>query len=223
MASTQFRQRAPHSPQSTISTVTTASTVSAYASRPRNPPNPSPGKLVRALYDYHSTEPTNLSFQAGTIIRVINELQSGWWDGYINGERGWFPYNFVREVSDDELLEEEQHFFEADESDSTSEDEEPGPTAPMVNGKANLMASQGFAWGAQAERQEPAFSLDTQNGKTSWELPNTKMFLGDWDESRQSDEEETPRSSLDSDNSGDVLMLGPVQQTQNPNAFNVPV
>lgn len=52
---------------------------------------------VVALHDFHSTNETCLSFSAGQIIKVFNRDESGWWDGEIDGERGWFPSNYVDE------------------------------------------------------------------------------------------------------------------------------
>jgi len=51
---------------------------------------------VRALYDCRSYYPTALSFQKGDMIQVISQLESGWWDGDINGVRGWFPSNYCQ-------------------------------------------------------------------------------------------------------------------------------
>jgi len=53
--------------------------------------------VVRALYDYHSSDPTDLSFQAGTLIRVVTKLQTRWY-GCIDDKRGWFPFKYVTEI-----------------------------------------------------------------------------------------------------------------------------
>lgn len=55
---------------------------------------PPPGMYVRALYDYTADDRTSLSFRQGDTIQVITQLASGWWDGIINGVRGWFPSNY---------------------------------------------------------------------------------------------------------------------------------
>jgi hypothetical protein len=68
--------------------------------------NPSPDETVRvspapefvlALHDFHPQHQnaTCLSFRAGQVIHVLNRDTSGWWDGEINGQRGWFPSNYV--------------------------------------------------------------------------------------------------------------------------------
>ena len=49
---------------------------------------------VRALYDYETDDRTSLSFHQGDTIQVLTQLASGWWDGVINGTRGWFPSNY---------------------------------------------------------------------------------------------------------------------------------
>jgi hypothetical protein len=49
---------------------------------------------------------TCLAFQAGQIIRVLNRDSSGWWDGEVDGRRGWFPSNYVTVAAN--LLTEEE-------------------------------------------------------------------------------------------------------------------
>ena len=57
-------------------------------------PAPPTALYVRALYDYEADDRTSLSFRQGDTIQVITQLASGWWDGVINGVRGWFPSNY---------------------------------------------------------------------------------------------------------------------------------
>ncbi|PHH72645.1 hypothetical protein CDD82_5860 [Ophiocordyceps australis] len=57
------------------------------------------GLYVRALFDYHADDGTSLSFHHGDIIEVVTRLESGWWDGIINGVRGWFPSNYCELIS----------------------------------------------------------------------------------------------------------------------------
>ncbi|KAK3638315.1 GTP-binding protein Rho1 [Elasticomyces elasticus] len=58
---------------------------------------PPEGFNVRALYDYspEKDDKEALAFVAGDIIWVISQLDSGWWDGVLNGVRGWFPSNYT--------------------------------------------------------------------------------------------------------------------------------
>lgn len=64
-----------------------------------------PEEHVVALHDFNSNNATCLSFQAGQVIKVYNRDPSGWWDGELDGQRGWFPSNYVDQeavyVSDD--------------------------------------------------------------------------------------------------------------------------
>lgn len=53
---------------------------------------------VKALYAFSSTETSSLSFEKGDFIDVLSQLDSGWWDGWCNGKRGWFPSNYVQLV-----------------------------------------------------------------------------------------------------------------------------
>lgn len=228
------------SPGKTMSMTTTTTTMSSISgitsssrSTTRNLSNTPPPLIVRALYDYHSPDSTNLSFQAGTLIRVLTQLQSGWWDGCIDGERGWFPCNFVTEVDGNAFPEdlEDAGFLDTNDSDSSvaSGDEDIGERA-LVGGDTDdeiMLSSQEFTWVPRADKEGRTFFLNTQNGETSWELPNSKVFLDDWDESILHDDD-GPRSSMDSENSEEILMLGPIEEQQQqqlqrqPESFTVP-
>jgi son of sevenless-like protein len=69
-------------------------------------------EYVLAMHDYipEQRNATCLGFRAGQVIRVLNRDPSGWWDGELDGSRGWFPSNYVN--GDLALLADEQvpHF-----------------------------------------------------------------------------------------------------------------
>ncbi len=54
-------------------------------------------EYVLAMHDYlpDQRNATCLAFRAGQVIRVLNRDPSGWWDGELDGGRGWFPSNYV--------------------------------------------------------------------------------------------------------------------------------
>ena len=58
--------------------------------------------FCRALYDYQTQDSSSLSFQRNDVIEVLTRLESGWWDGLLGDERGWFPSNYVTVISDEE-------------------------------------------------------------------------------------------------------------------------
>lgn len=60
-------------------------------------PTPTESEYARALHDFVPVSGTNtcLSFEAGQVIRTLNKDASGWWDGELEGKRGWFPSNYV--------------------------------------------------------------------------------------------------------------------------------
>lgn len=66
-----------------------------------------PPYLVRAKFDFTSTDPSALVFTAGDVIEVITMLESGWWDGMIGQSRGWFPSNYIEEIPVGEEMEDE--------------------------------------------------------------------------------------------------------------------
>ncbi|CAO3594389.1 unnamed protein product [Absidia cylindrospora] len=55
---------------------------------------------VRALYSFKSNDRSSLQFEQGDCIEVLNKLKSGWWDGWCNGFRGWFPSNYVQVIEE---------------------------------------------------------------------------------------------------------------------------
>lgn len=58
--------------------------------------------FVQAEYAFASPDGSALSFACGEVIEVLTQLDSGWWDGLLaDGERGWFPSNYVRRISDE--------------------------------------------------------------------------------------------------------------------------
>ncbi|PCH40255.1 ras GEF [Wolfiporia cocos MD-104 SS10] len=75
---------------------------------PSDENGPSTQDFVLALHDFtpQVQNVTCLAFRAGQMIRVFNRDPSGWWDGEVDGQRGWFPSNYV--TSDIGLLTEEE-------------------------------------------------------------------------------------------------------------------
>ncbi|KAJ2754093.1 cell division cycle- protein, partial [Coemansia pectinata] len=59
--------------------------------------------FVRALYPFRSEEASGLTFDRGDIIEVLACLESGWWNGVCGTNRGWFPSNYVEQVSTEQV------------------------------------------------------------------------------------------------------------------------
>lgn len=49
-------------------------------------------------FDYEAQQDDELSLSVGDIIVNIRRDDGGWWEGELNGRRGLFPDNFVREI-----------------------------------------------------------------------------------------------------------------------------
>lgn len=69
----------------------------AAAARP--PPASGSKKMMQCLHDYEATDPLELSFHEGDVIVVIQENNTGWWKGELDGVVGLFPSNFTEELS----------------------------------------------------------------------------------------------------------------------------
>lgn len=146
-----------------------------------------PGTLyVRAMYDYEADDRTSLSFHEGDVIQVITQLESGWWDGVINGVRGWFPSNYCQPVTgpddlsdpaqngeayrgDDEFEDGVLYEEEAEmEQESDLDDYNPLP----LEGARNMGSKSGSDfWIPQATSDGRLYYFNTMTGESSSELP----------------------------------------------------
>lgn len=141
-----------------------------------------PGTMyVRALYDYEADDRTSLSFHEGDVIQVITQLESGWWDGVINGVRGWFPSNYCQIItSPDELPEIDQGEDGGmdnveDELEEDAYDDDEGDTSELeelpLEGTNFGDKSKADYWIPQATPDGRLFYYNTMTGESSSELP----------------------------------------------------
>ncbi|GJE91857.1 kinase-like domain-containing protein [Phanerochaete sordida] len=92
--------------------------------------------FCKALYDYqHGDDPDSneLRFRRGDIIEVLTRLESGWWDGLLGEQRGWFPSNYVAAITDSEACAALAAFT----GQAESEAEEGRPSAGSVEGSSD--------------------------------------------------------------------------------------
>ncbi|KAK2849957.1 hypothetical protein Q7C36_008740 [Tachysurus vachellii] len=52
----------------------------------------------KALYDFSSEKRDELNIKEGDLLDILRKDNSGWWYGELNGKRGHFPYNYVKEL-----------------------------------------------------------------------------------------------------------------------------
>jgi son of sevenless-like protein len=107
--------------------------------------------FCRALYDYDAQDPSALSFRRGDIIEILTQQPSGWWDGLLGDERGWFPSNYVVLISDEEA---ESAFAQAEIEAQATAVAQTQPHTALVNDPSFR--------GIQNEQQE---WLDNELGK----------------------------------------------------------
>ena len=158
--------------------------MSAYPGSTASPP----GMYVRALYDYEADDRTSLSFREGDLIQVITQLESGWWDGIINGVRGWFPSNYCVVVSSPmDRGNSEQSAAPGEDisgesgTESEYEDDErgAGTRTTHVNGGSGAPTNksqdeeqeEAAFWIPQATQDGRLFYFNTLTGVSTMELP----------------------------------------------------
>jgi len=57
--------------------------------------------LVKSVYKFKGTNNDELKFKKGDIITVTQKEDGGWWEGTLDGRTGWFPSNYVEELTRD--------------------------------------------------------------------------------------------------------------------------
>lgn len=144
---------------------------------------PPAGMYVRALYDYEADDRTSLSFRQGDTIQVITQLASGWWDGIINGVRGWFPSNYCAVISGpDGSSHDPQPIRESsaespsgdDNKDSDSDINIDGPlplSLPREETENTEREEEAAFWIPQATPDGRLFYFNTLTGVSTMELP----------------------------------------------------
>ena len=150
-----------------------------------------PALFVRAMYDYDADDHTSLSFRRGDIIQVLNQLETGWWDGVIDDVRGWFPSNYCAPITEaDDSHDQFTHAHHETElgADSGLEDEYgDGHDEDEVNSEGNARDSQPILpiegipapkeqeeaafWIPQATPDGRLFYFNTLTGYSTMELP----------------------------------------------------
>lgn len=151
-----------------------------------------PALFVRAMYDYDADDHTSLSFRRGDIIQVLNQLETGWWDGVMDNVRGWFPSNYCT------IITEMDHFGEQfrlahddtdisaesgleddygngheddDELDSGGNPRDSQPILPIEGIPAPKEQEEAAFWIPQATPDGRLFYFNTLTGYSTMELP----------------------------------------------------
>ncbi|KAJ6509054.1 ras guanine nucleotide exchange factor domain-containing protein [Mycena sanguinolenta] len=132
-----------------------------------------PGLFCRALYNYDAQESSCLSFRQNDILEVLTQKPSGWWDGLLGDERGWFPSNYVIVISDEEAelaLSDSQP--PADTQTNTHADTKSGlgQTVQVLTETAPGL-SVGDFWMPQVTADGRIYYVNTQTGQHAEDLP----------------------------------------------------
>lgn len=152
--------------------------------QPQDPLDPDDGQFTtlfcRALYNYEAQDSSALSFRQDDIIEVLSQQPTGWWDGLLGEDRGWFPSNYVEIITDEEA---EAAFAGSEMGPGTDFATTPGDTDnSMVNMSEALMR------GSQSENEEwldnevayRSGSRATTNGAANGTAGTSKAQPGDY-------------------------------------------
>lgn len=59
---------------------------------------------MKASYSFYAENPDELTINPGDVIRVLDEIDDGWWVGECDGRRGIFPVNYCAPFESDPAL-----------------------------------------------------------------------------------------------------------------------
>ncbi|TSK34919.1 SH3 domain-containing kinase-binding protein 1 [Bagarius yarrelli] len=67
-------------------------------------------ECCQVMFDYTASDEDELNLKKGDIVTIINKVtdDDGWWEGELNGQRGFFPDNFVMIIPMEALQEKSQ-------------------------------------------------------------------------------------------------------------------
>ena len=121
----------------------------------------------------------SLSFRQGDIIEVLSQQPSGWWDGLLGEERGWFPSNYVTIITDEEVDQALSGSELSGAESSTAGPRTEDPTVDMTHALMRGSQSENEEWldrelQAQAQRRPAATTAPaTSTGDASRSRSNT--------------------------------------------------
>ncbi|KAJ3146353.1 hypothetical protein HDU86_008546 [Geranomyces michiganensis] len=93
-------QRMPSPPlaaRSSSSLPRSASIAEPYADEP-DLLDPAHREFCVSTYPYVADKNDELSFAEGQVIRVVRQVNGGWWEGQLGEQVGWFPANHVKKL-----------------------------------------------------------------------------------------------------------------------------
>ena len=68
------------------------------------------GNYVKVLYDFATTESSDLSLEVNDVVKIIDVIDDDWLSGMCNGRLGNFPQNYVEAINLPSIQSEERIF-----------------------------------------------------------------------------------------------------------------
>eukprot|EP01083_Nonionella_stella_P207731 754336_1 len=124
--------------------------------------------IVIADYDYSAEDDTQLTFDEGDRIVVLEKDSSGWWSGRLekNGQEGYFPSTYIKGIEEEEE-EEEEEYTKLQERNEENDNENNGKTK-LINNKKYQM---------QKNKSTSEFSENKSENKLENKLEETDIKI----------------------------------------------
>ncbi|KAM5141011.1 dynamin-binding protein isoform 2-T3 [Mantella aurantiaca] len=141
------------------------------------------GTFAIALYRFQAMEQRELDFDVGDRIRIIKTLEDGWLEGELYGNRGIFPYRFVKFETTEKSSQEEQ-LLKSENSVIQM------PISYLdISPSCEQPATDPHYWDVHIEDSSPNISLEAQEKEQSQEpylKSNNEIVLSECDTNNSS-------------------------------------
>jgi len=161
-----------------------------------------------AQWDYEAIEDNELTFKTGDYIEIVSTDNEDWWEGILNGFKGFFPANRVEEVTNEELeivtesINSRRNTLSQHTNDGSSNSAESPQSPSYLNTEMSdtpgspeqYIQDQDFnmvsiiesqlpeGWKAESDPTGKIYYRNIQTNEVSWELPVYNSKIEEYEE-----------------------------------------
>ena len=61
------------------------------------------GKKAKVIFPYDAQKEDELTLKVGDIVDILGTREDGWWSGQLGDKEGYFPFNYVEMVANEDV------------------------------------------------------------------------------------------------------------------------